>query len=325
MNRNEAYTALLERHHAMLWRLCWKWTGGDRDRCCDMMQEVSIALWENYDKLRAGSTPGEERAWVRWQARSVLYQEGRRQELPTVTLEEGHAEEIADEETGRRRELLEGFLSALDPDERKMVGLYLEGYQGNEISRKLGISRDNYYQRMHRAIQKMKRVAAIVVVLLLTSTVAIALVPQWRHRFVGGKEPEKVVADTQMLEQTGRVESTSPRDTATLPQQSDEVRIVPLEPVERVAPMGIDEILNVPTEAVLPPRDEGPIMSVYGTQLTIMGADGEQVRVYDAGGKLVAAQTAGSFCVIDLFPYLRMRNSRFQVQIGNRSAIPIEL
>ena len=80
---------MLMRHREMLWRMCWNWTGGNRDRCCDLLQEVSIALWENFDKLRPGASASQERSWVRWQARSVFYQIGRQKRLSTVPLCDG--------------------------------------------------------------------------------------------------------------------------------------------------------------------------------------------------------------------------------------------
>ena len=70
MNRQSAYTELLQRHHAMVWRMCWVAARGDRARCNDLVQEVSIVLWLRMDALRADASPGEERSWVYWQCRS---------------------------------------------------------------------------------------------------------------------------------------------------------------------------------------------------------------------------------------------------------------
>ena len=72
MDRNSAYYELLERYRPMVWRLCWRHARGDWDRCNDLVQEVSIALWEHFGQLRPNATTQEQRAWVRWQARSVL-------------------------------------------------------------------------------------------------------------------------------------------------------------------------------------------------------------------------------------------------------------
>ena len=58
-DRHRAYTALLMRHRDMLWRMCWRRADEDYDRCCDLMQDVSIALKEAFTP-----SEGEEMGFV---------------------------------------------------------------------------------------------------------------------------------------------------------------------------------------------------------------------------------------------------------------------
>ena len=83
MSRHSVYTELLQRHRKMVWGLCWKQAHGHYERCCDLVQEVSIALWLHFDDLRPDASPREERAWVRWWTRSVLDLQ-RRKERPSL-------------------------------------------------------------------------------------------------------------------------------------------------------------------------------------------------------------------------------------------------
>ena len=55
MDRHESYTALLVRHRQLVWALCWARAHGDRERCRDLVQDVSLSLWEHFGKLRPGA------------------------------------------------------------------------------------------------------------------------------------------------------------------------------------------------------------------------------------------------------------------------------
>lgn len=322
MDRNKAYTDLLMRHRNMLWGLCWQRAGGNRDRCCDLLQEVSIALWENFDKLRPESSPEQEQAWVRWQARSVFYQIGRRQELSTEPLSENLTDSFTEEDAQQRKELLEDLLSALDPDEQRMLRLYLEGYRGDEIGKEMGISRDNFYQRMHRAIQKMRSVVLILFVLLLTSGVAIAIVPQWRHLIFGSAEPEATVTDTleeepevvpEPIPFSDPVNQTPKACMDTLPER---------EPVEPLPLLSLLESTELPEEVPLHTEYDSLAVSVDGNHLIIRGAEGEWIRVFDNRGWMVAAEIAGKVCFIDLSLY---KTRRLNLRIGDRPTMRLQL
>ena len=177
-DRHSTYTALLMRHREMLWRLCLNRANGDSDRSKDLMQEITIALWENYDKLRLDASPAQERAWVRWQARSVFY-------------------------------------------------------------------------------------------------------PQ-------PLEPLPPLSTLQVLQN-------------------------PVSP-DTLSPLEMDDM---------------PLVSVDGMTLTITGASGERIKVYDNNGNLVACQVASSICIIDLFPCTDAlsccRRNTFILQIGNRPTLRLEL
>ena len=68
----EAYTELLRRHRPLVWRLCWVRAHGDYELCRDLVQEVTLSLWEHYGRLRPHATALQERAWVLWHTRTVL-------------------------------------------------------------------------------------------------------------------------------------------------------------------------------------------------------------------------------------------------------------
>ncbi len=330
-NRHSAYTVLLMRHRRMLWRMCLKRASGDHDRCQDMLQEVSIALWENFDKLRPDASPRQERAWVCWQARSVFYQIERRHTLATEPIAKELADSLADDESQHRKELVEELLSALSSDDRHIVQFWLEGYSGDEIGDKMGISRDNVYQRMRRIILKLRRLAFILLALLLTSSIAVAVVPQWKRLFFNSGHIEETVVDTvpELTTPEPRVASTPP-DTVILADSIEMPARHRMEPLEMPLTSDVIDMLVIedpPGELQPVPRQNKPTVLVKNSRLIISGVDGELVKVY-CGGKLLAAQKAGCVCLIDLFPIpdaYGFWHSEYTLQIGTRPAILLEL
>lgn len=335
-DQHHTYTTLLERHRKMLWCMCWKKANGNYDHCQDLLQEVSIQLWENLGKLRPNSTSWQERAWVRWQARSVFYQIDRRKTLYTEPLTEDFFHSTADEESVHRKELLDNLISTLTPDEQQMMQLYLDGYRGDEIGAAMGLNRDAVYQRMRRTIQKMRRVALILLALLVTAVVAVAVVPEWRQHFFGKGGDEENLIDT-IPTQT----EPTPQKRDTIPS-TNKVRRTPKakpEPLEKLPPLDIISFMDSGDETVQPPDDDEPTVSLDGTRLTITGVDGELIRLFDCTGNLVAAQKATVICTIDLFPSTSAFNglasngsaiatgscNDYILQIGDRPAMKIQL
>ena len=62
MQNSDPFDELLKRHRPMVWRMCWISAHGNYERCRDLVQEVSIALWRHFGQLRPDATLQEERA-----------------------------------------------------------------------------------------------------------------------------------------------------------------------------------------------------------------------------------------------------------------------
>lgn len=153
MNREASYTDMLRRHRQMLWRMCIRRARGNRDTCLDLVQEVSLSLWEHYGDMRQGTSLFEERAWVFWHARTVLDHLHRRHRVPTQPIDASIANTIPASDCSAN---IDDLVSFLDPDERNLVRMRIEGYNAAEIAGAIGISRDAVYQRLHRIITKLK-------------------------------------------------------------------------------------------------------------------------------------------------------------------------
>lgn len=152
MDRHATYTALLSRYRQLVWSLCWTRARGNVEQCRDLVQEVSLSLWEHYGKLRLDASPFEERAWVTWHTRTVLNHLHRRPSPTLVPL----PDEVPDEQDDTR-ETVDELLQRLADTDRQLVQLRLEGYSANEIAEQTGLNRDAVYQRLHRIIERLRK------------------------------------------------------------------------------------------------------------------------------------------------------------------------
>lgn len=313
MNDSNTFTDFLNRHRPLVWRMCWISAHGNYERCRDLVQEVSIALWLHFGQLHPEASPQEERAWVRWQARSVLDLKRRMQRPSALPLTDGMVNTLATEDLLEQREELERLMSTLNDDERRMLRLQLEGYHADEIADAMGLNRDAVYQRLHRAVGKMRRVALLVLLLGVVVTVAVAVVPQWREQVFSHAEEE-----FSPIEEP-EVSPTEP--SPALPE--------PVEPL-------VDSVVSRPAwtppeplphlaanaETILPdlPERKPEIEVCYdGKRLVLKGlVDGELVVVRNTKGVLVALKRChGTSCVLEL-PADSYSNTAYTLQIGNR-------
>ncbi len=313
MQNSDPFDELLKRHRPMVWRMCWISAHGNYERCRDLVQEVSIALWRHFGQLRPDATLQEERAWVRWQTRSVLDFQRRMQRPTPLPLTPGMADLQAADDILEQQEELEELMSTLNDDERRMLRLQLEGYRADEIAEAMGLKRDAVYQRLHRVVGKMRRVALLLVLLCLAVTVAVAVVPQWReqvfsHTEEEEKPEEEAVSPTEIPSPTPVVPLEVPVDTVA-PRQA----WIPPEPLPH---------LNAPADTSLPdlPARKPEVGIAYNDgKLTLTGlVDGELVVIRNPKGVLVALKrTHGSTCTIELTTD-RLSYSTYILQIGNR-------
>ena len=313
MQNSDPFDELLKRHRPMVWRMCWISAHGNYERCRDLVQEVSIALWRHFGQLRPDATLQEERAWVRWQTRSALDFQRRMQRPTPLPLTPGMADLQAADDILEQQEELEELMSTLNDDERRMLRLQLEGYRADEIAEAMGLKRDAVYQRLHRVVVKMRRMALLLVLLCLAVTVAVAVVPQWREQvFSRTEEEEKPEEET-----VSPTESPSPTP------------VVPLEvPVDTVAPRQAWippeplPYLTTSADTIIPdlPARRPEVGIAYNDgKLVLTGlVDGELVVIRNPKGVLVALKrTHGTTCAIELATD-RLSYTTYILQIGHR-------
>ena len=158
MNDDKKYSdfcALWQRRRTMVWNMCLHHAPMGSMECEDMVQEVAVALWKDYNNLLTGRGAVWEKSWVWWHTRTVLshMRRRKREEL----LDEGY--DIADTETWKRNEnieTLEEMMSILNHDERRVMQMRIEGYEYEHIASAIGTTPAAAKQAMYRAKRTMQ-------------------------------------------------------------------------------------------------------------------------------------------------------------------------
>lgn len=319
MDRQSAYTKLLRRHRLMVWRMCWMSAKGNWARCNDLVQEVSIAMWLHFDTLRVDATPGEERSWVYWQCRSSLDLQRRLQGPLQQPLTALMVETLASDDSVQEKEEIEHLMAALSPDDQRLVRLHLEGYRADEIAETLGLTRDAVYQRWHRALQKMRSVLAVLLLVAVASGIAIAVVPQWNRAVFHRAEPSTEAEPMPQNQEPER--TTKEADTAAVDMLLDTVTPMPLrQPIplpERLPAFLPSYVDTLPSSLPLKQR---VTISVTGSTVIVTGLQGERVTIRSCYGPTLASQECYGIGVFHLFPYddFFMKGRRaYEIQIGD--------
>lgn len=344
MDRHKTFTDLLRDYSNLIWSMCHHAAHGDIEQCRDLFQDVSMRLWLHFDELRSDAQPHEKKAWVEWQTRHVLEHAGRRQRLEPVDElpEQADGDAWSDIEI---RTLVNDLMAQLQPDERQLVQMRLEGYSAGEIADKMGLSRDTVYQRIHRTIAKARRFLIVLLWLLVASSIAIAVVPSWRQRVFGSGEKE--VTDTLPCKAppalTPKPVQVADTIKDTLIARRPRIRIEPLPvvvsfvdttipniPVDLSEPCGCpegyvrkvqDDSLDITFSPCEPLPKEVPkaTIRVVGNNIVVEGVEYELVDVYDAHGRLVATAQCNGHCTLTIRPDRTYTSSLpYWVQVGDR-------
>ena len=153
----ERFQTLVDEHKKILYKVCNSYCR-DRDARDDLAQEIIIQLWRSFDKF-------DERyrfsTWMYRIALNVAISFYRRENTRTryVISDEEHLLEAIDETENQPEDirLLYQFIEGLDPLNKALVLLYLDGNNYREIADVLGISETNVATKINRLKNKMKQ------------------------------------------------------------------------------------------------------------------------------------------------------------------------
>ncbi len=117
-----------------------------------MLQEVTVALWRDHERLLSLSAVPQ--AALIWKIGRNKIIDCLRRLKETESLPEGY--EVVDEDRSLLHELHEQ-IALLDEPDRSIVRLQLEGYNYQEIGDRVGITEKNVSVRLVRIKEKLRK------------------------------------------------------------------------------------------------------------------------------------------------------------------------
>src|SRR3984957_9946587 len=153
----DRFQALLDGHKRILYKVCHSYCRNRDDRE-DLAQEIIVQLWRSFGRF-------DERyrfsTWMYRIALNVAISFHRRENTRTryVISDEERLLEAIDETKDQPEEIrfLYEFIDGLDPLNKALVLLYLDGNNYQEIAEVLGISESNVATKISRLKSKMKQ------------------------------------------------------------------------------------------------------------------------------------------------------------------------
>ena len=147
----------VDQHKKILYKVCNSYCRNRDDRD-DLAQEIIIQLWRSFGKFDEGYRFS---TWMYRIALNVAISFYRRENTRTryVISDEEHLLEAIDEAKDQPEEIrfLYEFIDGLDPLNKALVLLYLDGNNYQEIAEVLGISETNVATKISRLKSKMKQ------------------------------------------------------------------------------------------------------------------------------------------------------------------------
>jgi|ERR1700722_3500726 RNA polymerase sigma factor (sigma-70 family) len=157
----ERFQGLMEEHKKILYKVCHAYcrNPGDRD---DLAQEIIVQLWRSFSAF-------DERVrfstWMYRTALNVAISFYRRESVRTRHVVSGdeHLLDAIDETANPSEEIqfLYDWIGKLDPLNKALVILYLDGNSYQEIADVLGISQTNVATKISRLKETLRQEAGV--------------------------------------------------------------------------------------------------------------------------------------------------------------------
>lgn len=147
MNRRREFLKQIHQHQGLIHSLCRSYFANAEDRE-DALQEIILQLWKSYPSFKGASSVS---TWMYRVALQTIFNLLRQRRFTYATL----PEQLADGHTDNS-ELIRVALSALNPSDRALLILYLEGYQYQEIAEVSSLTLTNVSTRLSRIRQKLR-------------------------------------------------------------------------------------------------------------------------------------------------------------------------
>ena len=153
LNDKQAFIQLIHPHQRLIRSLCAAYFSGEEDQK-DAFQDVLLQLWKSHPSFRGQSSLA---TWIYKVALRTLLDKAKHQHrMPTCPYRPEY--ELVDPTARESAEIIHFALNQLDPPDKALVVLHLEGYRYQEIAELSNLTTTNVSTRLNRIRQKLKRI-----------------------------------------------------------------------------------------------------------------------------------------------------------------------
>ncbi len=149
------FLTLVEQHSAAIDRVCCSFCHNEEDHR-DLRQDIVVNLWLGWRRYRPTAKPV---TWV-WRVAlntAISWYRHKRRQVETVPIEGVDLHD--DREMSEERNHLYDLIKLLEPRDRKLLRLYLDGWKQAEIGQMLGMTESNVQTRLMRIKNKLKQLS----------------------------------------------------------------------------------------------------------------------------------------------------------------------
>ncbi len=160
--QEQLYIAFVGRHHDMIDTVCRQYSGGDGYHYNAIQQAVLERLWTKWHRFNTSSLhhPDKERPWAyRVAVNAAISYHRLHLSRSTMPLSSKQADSLLPASEISTDEELDHLLAALQPDERRLITLSLQGFSYAEIAQIEEKSDTAIRTRICRIFRKMKKTA----------------------------------------------------------------------------------------------------------------------------------------------------------------------
>lgn len=146
----QAFDKLYRDHYNKVNRLCLGYVGGNTDLAQDLLQEVFIKVWENWDSFKGNA---QRSTWLYRITVNTCLQQLRSNSKYKVTSLENLKKDVVEEELVQKEEMymqLYACMNKLNKENQTILLLELEGLPQLEIASIIGIKHNALRTRLNR-------------------------------------------------------------------------------------------------------------------------------------------------------------------------------
>lgn len=156
-DKEHEFELLVRQHKRTIYTVCYMFST-NKDEIDDLFQEILIRLWNGFDRFEGRSSA---KTWIyRVALNTAINQDRKERRRPqTVPLSVDIDPYEADNPQTQQIRVLYDRISRLDPIDRSLILLWLEGISYDEIGAIIGISPNNVGVKLTRIKEKLVKMS----------------------------------------------------------------------------------------------------------------------------------------------------------------------